>query len=287
MKCRFCFSHYRDIDPLTANQSIELTKTLSRTFEKINFVGGEPTISPILHDLVRIASSNNRIISITSNGTGCNDILLRTMPFHWLNLSIDSQNPKTHHRMGRTTQTGPLSNTDYIHIADQVHKNNKDLKINTVVCRENVHENMSELILNLRPKIWKIFQVLKIHGENETALSDVAISQIDFQNYVERHRQAIGNTIEIVAEDNSIMTGSYAMIDPAGRFFDNVDGHHSFSQPILEVGIEQAWKNVRFHPEKFFDRGGNRYFELSRMESDLLKNIGGRKIIPTMSLPSI
>ena len=52
------------------------------------------------------------------------------------------------------------------------------------------------------------------------------------------------------------MTGSYAMVDPAGRFFDNMEGRHHYSSPILEVGLQQAWSQVRFEHTSFISRGG-------------------------------
>lgn len=53
-----------------------------------------------------------------------------------------------------------------------------------------------------------------------------------------------------------LLTGSYWMVDPAGRFFDNVDGRHRRSQPILEVGVAAAARQIRFAPDRFVARGG-------------------------------
>ena len=50
------------------------------------------------------------------------------------------------------------------------------------------------------------------------------------------------------------MTGSYVMVDPAGRFFDNVAGSHTYSRPILEVGAEQALKDVSVDAGKFLSK---------------------------------
>ena len=52
------------------------------------------------------------------------------------------------------------------------------------------------------------------------------------------------------------MTESYVMIDPAGRFFDNAQGTYTYSLPILEVGVEEALKEVLIEPERFRRRGG-------------------------------
>jgi radical S-adenosyl methionine domain-containing protein 2 len=52
------------------------------------------------------------------------------------------------------------------------------------------------------------------------------------------------------------MTGSYIMVDPAGRFFDNLKGQYTYSEPILEVGIDKAFSQVTRDYKKFIDRGG-------------------------------
>lgn len=57
-------------------------------------------------------------------------------------------------------------------------------------------------------------------------------------------------------EDNEDMTGSYAMVDPAGRFFDNTAGHYRYSRSILSVGIADAWQDIRFDAQRFEERGG-------------------------------
>ena len=77
-----------------------------------------------------------------------------------------------------------------------------------------------------------------------------------FQAFVDRHRHLAEVGIEVVAEDNEAMTGSYAMIDPAGRFFDNTSGGHRYGRPILDVGIIEAWQGVQFDLVRFIGRGG-------------------------------
>jgi hypothetical protein len=46
------------------------------------------------------------------------------------------------------------------------------------------------------------------------------------------------------------MTGSYIMIDPMGRFFDNVDGRLVYGPSILDVGVAQAFAEVRWERER-------------------------------------
>ena len=62
--------------------------------------------------------------------------------------------------------------------------------------------------------------------------------------------------LTIVPESNTQMKGSYAMVDPAGRFYDNAMGKHNYSRPILEIGSRLAIQQVNYDFSKFVSRGG-------------------------------
>ena len=63
--------------------------------------------------------------------------------------------------------------------------------------------------------------------------------------------------VKVVPETNELMTGSYAMVDPLGRFYDDVRGMRAYSDPILKVGAEKALSQVSVSPERFAERGGD------------------------------
>jgi radical S-adenosyl methionine domain-containing protein 2 len=130
------------------------------------------------------------------------------------------------------------------------------LKINTVVNRLNVDEDMSDFIHKMGPERWKLFQVLPIEGQNAGHVEPLEILRAEFEHFAERHLHLNRFGIEVVPESNDDMTGSYAMIDPAGRFFDNTLGAHTYSRPILEVGVREAFSQVSFDLQTFEDRGG-------------------------------
>lgn len=52
------------------------------------------------------------------------------------------------------------------------------------------------------------------------------------------------------------MTGSYVMIDPAGRFFTNISGTHIYSKPIIQIGVTAALEEMNYNNEKFIAREG-------------------------------
>lgn len=68
-------------------------------------------------------------------------------------------------------------------------------------------------------------QVLPIEGQNDGSVTDLLITEDEFHAWVGRHRAALlaaeaagqggeqAAPIQLVAEDNSAMRGSYAMLD--------------------------------------------------------------------------
>ena len=79
-------------------------------------------------------------------------------------------------------------------------------------------------------------------------------------------------------EDNEKMTGSYVMIDPAGRFFQNTQGIYKYSSPIQEVGVLEALKQVGFNWKKLVDRGGSEYFENEVSYRVTLENLDAESV---------
>ena len=174
----------------------------------------------------------------------------------WAALSIDSVNPETLLRTGRTTRSGPMSADDYLLTIGILRGSNIRIKVNTVVSRANLNEDMADFIIDASPDRWKLLQVLPVTGQNDSSIGDLLVSAEEFRRYVERNRRVEEHGVTVVPETNDLMTGSYVMVDPAGRFFDNVSGFHTYSRSILEVGVEQALKEVSVDAGKFLSRSG-------------------------------
>jgi radical S-adenosyl methionine domain-containing protein 2 len=130
------------------------------------------------------------------------------------------------------------------------------IKLNSVITRLNHHEDMSAFVRQVRPDRWKIFQVLPVAGQNDGKVTPLLISAVEFQRFVDRHQHLRSAGVTLAPETNDDMTGSYAMIDPLGRFFSNVGGRHHYSRPILEVGARAAFGDVAYDAERFARRGG-------------------------------
>lgn len=264
MRCHFCFATFQDVRAtvlprghLPRAQALEVTRLLAQRFDKLTFVGGEPTLCPWLLELMQETKAAGRTTMLVTNGSLLTPERLHVMrgALDWLTLSIDSAQEATHVSSGRAVKGRALPVEHYIALADAARACGMRLKVNTVVTTLNVEEDMRALMLRLRPERWKIFQVLPIAGQND-GVEPLLVSHQAFAAFVARHSGLESFGVQRVPEDNSAMTGSYAMIDPAGRFFDNVTGRFRYSAPILEVGIDHAWSQLPFDFDRFSARGG-------------------------------
>lgn len=175
----------------------------------------------------------------------------------WVVLSIDSASERTMVELGRAVQGKTALTPDrYAGIAEVVRQAGMRLKINTVVTSRNAREDMSSFLSTLRPERWKILRVLPVEGQNSGKVEPFLCTGEDFVGFVDRHKHLESVGIAVVPEDNDDMRGSYAMVDPAGRFFDNASGGYRYSDPILQAGMDSAWSQATFSMHRFLSRGG-------------------------------
>ena len=265
MQCKFCFAAFQDVKAvlpkghLDKQRAADVVEQLCQFgFEKINFAGGEPTLCPWLPDLIRTAKDHGLTTSIVTNGSRLSPEYLERLSgtLDWIAVSIDSVNTVTLREIGRARRSGgPMSANDYIEVADDIKRHGIRLKVNTVVNRHNHAEDLSAFIKRAGPERWKIFQALAVEGQNDEHIANLTVTSEQFAAYLKRNRN-VGGGVVVVPESNELMTGSYVMVDPAGRFFDNTKGRHTYSKPILEAGVSAALKDVEIYAERFVARNG-------------------------------
>ena len=266
MRCGFCFATFEDIAPhilpkghLGRENCLSVVESLAKAgFQKINFAGGEPTLCPWLPDLIRLTRALGLTTSVVTNGSRITREWLGGVSgsLDWATLSIDSIDSATLLLMGRTSQSGPMSEGDYLRAIGLFRQHGVRMKVNTVVTRSNLKEDLTDFILKARPERWKLLQVLPVKGQNDIVVDPYIVSPDEFEGYVEVSRRVEAYGIKVVPESNNLMTGSYVMVDPAGRFFDNASGAHTYSRPIVEVGVEEAYRDVSVDSRKFISRDG-------------------------------
>ncbi|XP_032877533.1 radical S-adenosyl methionine domain-containing protein 2 isoform X2 [Amblyraja radiata] len=173
-----------------------------------------------------------------------------------LAVSCDSFDEDTNRLIGRGQ--GKINHIENLHKVRMWCKDYKvAFKINSVINRFNIEEDMIEEIRSLDPVRWKVFQCLLIEGENagEEALRHAEtflISDEDFQRFLDRHKDIKC----LVPESNEKMRDSYLILDEYMRFLDCTQGRKDPSKSILDVGVENAITFSGFDEKMFFKRGG-------------------------------
>ena len=231
--------------------------------DKITFVGGEPTLCPYLGDLLAASKDVGLTTCIVSNATGLTEEFLDEWGhlIDWVGLSIDASTDEIHIEIGRGMR-GDLARARSHHIElakdawQRCHSRGIRMKLNTVVCKPNLDDDMTALVLELKPERWKIFEVLPVEGQNDGDVDELLLGTGEFETWTERHAWVANHGIQFVPESNDLMRGSYAMMDALGRFYTNIDGGHSYGPSILDVGVKQAWEENSFLEDRFIDRGG-------------------------------
>lgn len=254
-RCRFCFARFAEVPAaLDRTATVQIVDALAdHGCDKLTFVGGEPTLCPFLGDAVERAAARGITTSVVSNGARLAALIDRHGDaLDWIGLSVDSGDEAVNVQLGRG-RGDHVART--IALAAHARSRGISIKLNTVVTALNRDEDFGPIVRQLQPERWKVFQVLPIAGQNdgEGQLEGLEITAAALVAYAERHR---AQGLAPIIEDNDAMTGSYVMIDPMGRFFDNVDGRLSYGPPILEVGVERALAGVRWERERLVARGG-------------------------------
>ena len=216
------------------------------------------SIAPWLPELIKLAKGLGLVTSVVTNGSRITGEWLDDIGgrLDWAAVSIDSLDPATLVHTGRATASGPMNRQDYLETIRLIRERDIRVKVNTVVTRDNLDEDLTGFIVAADPYRWKLLQVLPVRGQNDQLVSSHVISPEEFDEYVRSARSVEPSGIKVMAESNDLMTGSYAMVDPAGRFFDNTGGKHVYSRPIIEVGADAAFHEVAVDTGEFIARGG-------------------------------
>ena len=257
--CAYCFGKFNgQKDPMLEDAKRIVKNIASYFFQneitngRINFAGGEPTLYAHLDELINYASSFGIRVSIVTNGS----LLTPELVCSWqgkvscIGISIDSIDNNTNITIGRCCRNKAKDLPHWNGLAKAIHECNIDLKVNTVVSRLNLDEDLSELYRALRPKKIKLFQMHLIDGINDQAKS-YEITEREFVDFCERYR-AFESVM--VAEPCGSMENSYLMVNPEGKFQLNNNGTYQTFGDLNITPFFEILKAVPIDSAKFSSR---------------------------------
>lgn len=259
--CGYCYAKWQRVDRTDLIRDAAATEALllslhahfgsaDRPRPRLNFAGGEPLLyADRVLSAMRLARSIGFDVSLITNGSRFNAGMVADLApeLSLLGLSIDSAVPEVLAAIGRQDRHAQHLDLQALsrHVAMARCINPElALKINTVVCSANWQDDLSAAIRDLAPQRWKVLRMLPVINR------DLEVSNQQFRSFVERHASLKD---VMVVEDNNVMVGSYIMVDPTGRFFQNRSGTsgYDYSPLILNVGAEEAFSLIGWSSLKF------------------------------------
>lgn len=264
-KCAYCFAHWENKpckkellhntqDVITLlNEFEKMQYSFPQEFNSIrlNLVGGETFLyhSAIIN-IIKEAKKRNFRLSAITNGSKLDSELNKMIAknFDIIGFSVDSVINKTNLSLGRQEMNKTIIIEKLIKDINEIREINPsiELKINTVVNKLNYLEDLTQFINKVKPTKWKVFKMLPILPRSNS----LKISDEQFQIFLNTHQE---HKEIINGENNDDMINSYIMVDPNGRFFQNIKGQekYTYSDEIHKVGIEEAFSQIDFDIEKF------------------------------------
>lgn len=235
------------------NPSNPLQKALSWSSVRLNVAGGEPLLYPgvVLRVLAHARSLGLNTSIITNGSRLSDDLMVQLAPLvSMIGVSIDSNSVLTNLGVGRVDRGGALLKTQELAVLlAKARTLNPELniKLNTVVNALNADEDMGKTLDAFRPDRWKVFRMLPV------VTGDLAVSSEAFEAFVARHARFKD---VMCVEDNDVMSESYLMLDPLGRFFQNTRGQqgYDYSEAVDVVGARRAFTDWRFAVGSFASR---------------------------------
>lgn len=253
MGCKYCFVPVGM--ELSREERFSILEKFKGTFERINFVGGEPTIHPDLLELMEKAKKMGFKVTLVTNGYRMikdpvyADKILSIVD--GIGISVDSLKEETNRLIGRCHCLQTLTKDDYENLCKRIKDHNLPLKINTVVSKANLEEDFSDFYSSVKPDRIKMFQVLVPNLPTKRDYSEFLISSEEYSAFVKKHQK---NGYNIVAESNELMIGSYFMLNAAGCFENDESGVES--KCLLEEGmsVEKCLKEVGINMNRYMLR---------------------------------
>ena len=254
--CKYCFARFNDVEgTLSKEVALKIPKQFKDLgVEKLNIAGGEPLLYPHLMDVLKESKKCGLTVTMISNGSLLNENNIEEMsPYlDWIGISLDSCDEEIQYKLGR----GPKDHvSNVIKKAQLIKKYGMGLKINTVVTKLNLHEDMLPLISQISPHRWKVFQVMKREGENRDSVEPLLITKDEFQKYKKRNEMILENGSTPKFETNELMNRSYMMLDPLGRFYHSKNGPIEYV-PTDPLDLASSIDKVEFDHDAFEKRGG-------------------------------
>ncbi len=257
--CRYCFADFKmkDLPFSDAKNVIDAIDTYFRENEiengRINIAGGEPLMYRRLDDIIDYIAEKNIKVSIITNGAKLTEERIASWAgkVAMIGISVDSVTPEADIRIGRCDSRNACNSLEHLtRMAEAIHNAGIKLKINTVVSKANLGEDMLSVYKALKPDRLKLIYIHVVHNVNEWPETMNLIPTVgEYNAFVDKNRYE--ENCELVLERPMEMQNSYFMINPHGEVYINAFGlekkyGNSIYEPLSEIFSRLPFDKAKF-----------------------------------------
>lgn len=257
--CKYCFAHFKmkDLPLRDAEAVIDSIEVFFRENEiengRINIAGGEPLMYRHLDAIIDYIVAKNIKVSIITNGSRLTEERIASWSgkVSMIGISIDAITPSADIHIGRCDSHQTTNSLEHlIKMAQAIHKAGIKLKINTVVSRANLGEDMRSVYQAMKPDRLKLIYIHVVRDVNEWPETMNLIPTVgEYNDFVEKNRYE--ENCELVFERPLEMENSYFMINPHGEVYINCFGlEKKYGNAIYEP-LTEIFSRLPFDEKKF------------------------------------
>jgi radical S-adenosyl methionine domain-containing protein 2 len=258
--CRYCFGKFEgERLPLAHALRIvdgiaDYLRDSSVSQGRINLAGGEPLLYPALDGLIEAIHQKGLAVSVITNGS----LLTPARIEAWkskvacVGLSVDALTPTVNRAIGRCRGGETLGLSHWTALAEACRRCRIPLKINTVVSRLNLAEDLRPLYRACQPQRIKLLRMHLVEGVNDPA-RPLAVTDGEFRDFCLRHAEFAPRTVR---EDKGSMEDSYLMVAPDGRVLLNHRGVYQDYGSCLQVPFSTIAARLPLDRAKYAARYG-------------------------------
>ena len=257
--CRYCFADFKmnDLPLADAKGVIDSIESFFLENEitdgRINIAGGEPLLYRHLDTIIDYIAEKNIKVSIITNGSRLTEERVASWAgkVAMIGLSIDAITPDADLHIGRCDSCHTVNSTEHLtRIAAAIHKAGIKLKVNTVVSKANLAEDMLSLYRAMKPDRLKFIYIHIVHNVNEwPETMDLIPTVGEYNEFVEKNRY--DEDCEVVLERPMEMANSYFMINPHGEVYINAFGLEKKYGSALYEPLSEIFARLPFDMKKF------------------------------------
>ncbi|MBE6701787.1 MAG: radical SAM protein [Ruminococcaceae bacterium] len=255
-QCKYCFANFGERDP-SKEVAMNIIKEIHNFFMRsgvsdgrVNIAGGEPLLYPYLTDVIECISGLGMKASVITNGSLLSEKLLSkwSQKVEMIGISIDAVSEQGNVRIGRNQQGSILTTEQLIRKAHLIRKYGIQLKVNTVVSKLNLEEDMLSIYRRMNPDKLKFLCVHVLENVNAEA-ERLQPTQEEFDAFVAKNRY--NESCKVVVEPKGAMQNSYLMISPQGTVFLNEGGREKKYGNCLNNELYEICEQLPFDSNKY------------------------------------